>query len=48
MSKVHREHIILNFLPIVSGGGLQNALSFIKVLADDRNWKDCCVGVGTF
>lgn len=45
MSKVHREHIILNFLPIVSGGGLQNALSFIKVLADDRNWKDCCVGV---
>jgi len=37
--------IILNFLPIVSGGGLQNSLSLVKTLANNRKWKDSCVAL---
>lgn len=40
-----KKDIILNFLPIAMGGGLQNSLSFIKTLANDRKWKDSCAAL---
>lgn len=33
MNRINSNSVILNFLPIRTGGGLQNSLSFIKVLA---------------
>lgn len=40
-----QERIILNFLPVETGGGLQNALSFLKTLGGDRERKHGCLAV---
>ncbi|NQT17522.1 MAG: glycosyltransferase [Planctomycetes bacterium] len=37
-----RSRIVLNFLPIGTGGGLQNAMSFTRTLADARDRKPRC------
>lgn len=37
--------ILLNFLPISAGGGLQNALSFVETLGLDRSRKEHCLAI---
>ncbi len=45
MDSAERQPVILNFLPITAGGGLQNALSLLNALSLDESRRSGCVPV---